>query len=46
MNPGTLNEEKLKIMKKYGVNRISIGLQSCKIIYLKEIGRIHTFEEF
>ncbi len=45
-NPGTLNEEKLKIMKKYNVNRISMGLQSTNDSLLKEIGRIHTFEEF
>lgn len=45
-NPGTLNEEKLKIMKNYGVNRISFGLQSCDNKLLKKIGRIHTFEEF
>ena len=45
-NPGTVNEEKLKIMKKYGVNRISFGLQSCNDNLLKTIGRIHTFDEF
>ena len=45
-NPGTVNQEKLKIMKKYGVNRISFGLQSCNDELLKNIGRIHTFKEF
>ncbi|WP_297713526.1 radical SAM family heme chaperone HemW [Clostridium sp.] len=45
-NPGTVNENKLKIMKKYGINRISFGLQSCNDNLLKKIGRIHTFEEF
>lgn len=45
-NPGTLNEEKLSIMKKNNVNRISMGLQSTNDSLLKEIGRIHTFEEF
>ena len=45
-NPGTLNEKKLTIMKKYNVNRISMGLQSTSDNLLKEIGRIHTFEEF
>ena len=45
-NPGTVNEEKLKIMKKYGINRISFGLQSCNDNLLKKIGRIHTFDEF
>ena len=45
-NPGTLTKEKLMVMKKSGVNRISFGLQSCNNKLLKEIGRIHTFEEF
>ena len=33
-------------MKKHNVNRISMGLQSTNDSLLKEIGRIHTFEEF
>lgn len=45
-NPGTLNENKLKIMKKYNVNRLSIGLQSTNNKLLKKIGRIHTYEAF
>lgn len=45
-NPGTLNEKKLSIMKNNNVNRISMGLQSTNDNLLKEIGRIHTFEEF
>ena len=45
-NPGTLNREKLRLMKKYKVNRISMGLQSTKNSILKEIGRIHSYEEF
>lgn len=45
-NPGTLNREKLKLMKKYKINRISMGLQSTKNSILKEIGRIHSYEEF
>lgn len=45
-NPGTLNRKNLKIMKKYNVNRISMGLQSTKNSILKEIGRIHNYEEF
>ena len=46
LNPGTVNEEKLKEYKKIGINRLSIGLQSTKNELLKEIGRIHTYEEF
>ena len=45
-NPGTLEEDKLKVMKKYGVNRLSFGLQAVQNKFLKNIGRIHTFEEF
>ena len=46
VNPGTVNEEKLKDYKKIGINRISIGLQSTNNKILKQIGRIHTYEEF
>ena len=45
-NPGTLTLNKLKAMKKSGVNRLSIGLQAVQNHHLKYIGRIHTFEEF
>ena len=45
-NPGTLNEEKLLIMKRNNVNRLSFGLQSTNNSLLKEIGRIHSFNEF
>lgn len=46
VNPGTVNEEKLKDYKETGINRISIGLQSTNNKILKQIGRIHTYEEF
>lgn len=45
-NPGTLTENKLKIMKDYGINRISLGLQTTHNNLLNDIGRIHTIEEF
>ncbi len=45
-NPGTLDENKLKLMKKYNVNRISLGVQSTKNSLLKRIGRIHSYEDF
>lgn len=45
-NPGTLSEEKLKAYKQMGINRISMGLQSTNNKELKELGRIHTYEEF
>ena len=46
LNPGTVTEEKLKIYKEIGINRLSIGLQSTSDKLLKEIGRIHTYKEF
>lgn len=45
-NPGSITEEKLKMYKKIGINRISIGLQSTNDILLKQIGRIHTYKDF
>ena len=46
LNPGTINEEKLEDYKNAGINRLSIGLQSTNNELLKEIGRIHNYEEF
>ena len=46
MNPGTISEEKLIIYKESGINRISIGLQTTQDNLLKQIGRIHTYEQF
>lgn len=45
-NPGNLTEEKLSIMKKYGINRISMGLQAKQDKLLKKLGRIHSYETF
>ncbi|MGV8145668.1 MAG: radical SAM family heme chaperone HemW [Alkaliphilus sp.] len=45
-NPGTLSKQKLQSYRDSGINRLSMGLQSCNDAYLKELGRIHTFEEF
>ena len=44
-NVENLTESKLSIMKKCGVNRISIGVQSTNDKLLNEIGRNHTFED-
>ena len=46
LNPKTFDEEKLKIYREAGVNRISMGLQSANNDELKKLGRIHTVEEF
>lgn len=46
VNPGSATEEKLKRYIEIGINRLSIGMQSTDDNILKEIGRIHTYEEF
>ena len=46
VNPESINENKLKTYKEIGINRISIGLQTTNNSLLKQLGRIHTFEEF
>ena len=46
VNPSTVTERKLLDYKEAEVNRLSIGLQSCSNRLLKEIGRIHTYEQF
>ncbi|WP_291569389.1 radical SAM family heme chaperone HemW [Clostridium sp. UBA4548] len=45
-NPKTFTEEKLKLFKDMGVNRISVGLQAWQEEHLKSLGRIHTLEDF
>ena len=46
MNPGTITKQKILDYKEAGINRLSIGLQSTNDVRLKEIGRIHNFDEF
>lgn len=46
INPGTVDDKKLKIYKEIGFNRLSIGLQSTHDRLLKLIGRIHNYNEF
>jgi len=42
--PDTITESNLKILKKYGVNRISINPQTMVDETLKKIGRLHNSE--
>lgn len=44
-NVENLTQTKLLIMKKYGVNRLSIGVESTSNELLNQIGRHHTFED-
>lgn len=44
-NIENISEEKLKLFKEYGINRISIGVQSFNEKNLKYLNRKHTKEE-
>ena len=44
-NVENLSKAKLDIMERFGVTRLSIGVQSTSNKRLKEIGRSHTYEE-
>ena len=46
VNPGTVDIQKIEEYKHAGINRISIGLQSTDNEILKQIGRIHNYEDF
>ena len=46
INPGTVNRRKLNTYYKAGINRLSIGLQSTNDKLLKQLGRVHDFEDF
>ena len=46
INPGTLTKEKIEDYKIAKINRVSLGLQSTNNKLLKDIGRIHTYEQF
>ncbi len=45
MNPETVTAERLDILKKHGVNRISLGVQSSDNKILEDIGRQHSYED-
>jgi coproporphyrinogen dehydrogenase HemZ len=44
--PDTISEEKLSLLKDYGVNRISINPQTMNSDTLKRVGRNHTPADF
>jgi oxygen-independent coproporphyrinogen-3 oxidase len=46
LNPESVSDGKMQILKAAGVNRLSMGLQSCDDRFLKKIGRIHDFSTF
>jgi len=46
INPGTVDEFKIKEYKSVGINRFSIGLQTGYDEQLKRLGRVHTAKDF
>lgn len=45
-NPATADREYLGELRKLGVNRLSIGLQSAQEEELMALGRVHSYEDF
>ncbi|MDA3884287.1 MAG: radical SAM family heme chaperone HemW [Candidatus Delongbacteria bacterium] len=45
VNPGSVTEEKLKLFKEFGINRLSIGSQSFLNKELRTLGRTHTTQD-
>ncbi|SER05247.1 oxygen-independent coproporphyrinogen-3 oxidase [Lachnospiraceae bacterium NE2001] len=46
VNPGTIKYTDLLAYREYGINRLSIGLQSADDEILRMLGRIHNYDEF
>ena len=44
-NPESLSLEKIKMLKKHGVNRVSLGVQTTNDKILKAVNRDHSFEQ-
>lgn len=44
-NPGDFNSEKIKLLKDYGVNRVSLGVQVFDDAMLQELGRLHRVKD-
>lgn len=45
VNPGTISLQNLTGYRSAGINRLSLGLQSCKDKHLQQLGRLHTNKE-
>src|SRR6266404_1565051 len=43
-NPATVSLDKARLLRSYGVNRISMGVQSLDESLLERLGRVHTRE--
>ncbi|MDR6564781.1 MULTISPECIES: radical SAM family heme chaperone HemW [unclassified Arcicella] len=44
-NPDDLTKDKIMLFQQFGINRLSIGIQSFNENHLKKINRIHTAQE-
>ncbi|MDB6057430.1 MAG: Oxygen-independent coproporphyrinogen-III oxidase-like protein [Verrucomicrobiales bacterium] len=44
-NPATVSADKAKLLREFGVNRISMGVQSLDEHLLEKLGRIHSREQ-
>lgn len=44
-NPGTITDEKAKLIMRHGINRFSLGIQSFNDQLLNAVGRIHTAKQ-
>jgi len=44
-NPGTVDGEKLRCLRRLGFDRVSLGVQSLQDNELRALGRIHTAEQ-
>ena len=44
-NPGSVDVDKVRAMRRAGVNRVSLGAQSFDDAHLKTLGRIHAAED-
>lgn len=44
-NPGTLDDQKIKLLIESGINRLSLGAQSFNHLLLKKLGRIHSTKD-
>jgi len=44
-NPGTITSSKLEILRRYGINRFSLGVQSFEDRLLSAVGRLHSAKE-
>jgi len=45
-NPATVSADKARLLRDYGVNRLSLGIQSLDPALLERLGRVHTRDMF